>query len=476
MGNDLFLGTDKLDRQVVIDSSDLTTHAVVLGRSGSGKTGATVAMIEEAVLNGASAIVIDPKGDLTNLALAFPSLSADEFAPWVEAGKDPVQEAARARAELGPRVDCVARWKNAADLTIYAPGKTQGGGRSINLLPSFNPPVGNYTAQGLRDRAASLVTSILSAVGQDGDPLTDPANVFLTDVVLTAWERGKGLGLEGWTEALSNPPKSLQTVDGLPIEKFLPEKARMKVARALVGFRRQASKWLDGEALNIDKLVPSLDTLDQVAGAKPKVSIFTLRHLDESERQFFCSMLLNAIVGFMFKTQASNSLKLLVVIDEAKGYLPPVQNPPTKKPISTLLAQGRAQGIGMLIGTQNPNDMDYKALTNVGTWLLGSLRERDCARDLAAVMEARQVESSTLLTIPQRHFLLLKKDGSTVVTKIRWAYSYLRGPLNGDELVKLDKAEQAPVITVLGERTVVPASHGFFGGLFKAVDSFIEGL
>jgi hypothetical protein len=447
VGN-LFLGTDNLDRRVVIDSGDLTTHAVVLGRSGSGKTATTIALIEEAVMGGASAIIIDPKGDLTNLALAFPGLTAQEFAPWVESGKNATDEAARARAELGALAPNVARWKSAANVTIYAPGKTQGGGRSVNLLPSFVAPEGNYTAQGLRDRAGGIVAAILSAIGHDGDPLTDPASVFLTDALVEEWRDGRGLPLEKWAAVLSAPPAHLQKIDGLDIDEFFPKKDRMKVARALVGFRRQATKWLEGDALDVTKLVGT---------TKPKVSIFTLRHLDEGERQFFCSMLFSGIVDFMFRAPATDKLKLLVVLDEAKGYLPPYPfNPATKKPLCTLLSQGRAQGIGVLIGTQNPNDMDYKALSNVGTWLIGCLRERDCARDLEAELTARNVESSVLASIPQRHFLVLKRDNTATITKTRWAYSYLRGPLNGDELTKIEPGNQS-VVKVTPRAVALPA-------------------
>jgi hypothetical protein len=451
----MHIGYDQKGGKVEIPTSDLLTHGVVLGRTGSGKTGATITLIEEAVMSGASAIIVDPKGDLTNLALAFPRLTAEEFAPWVESGKNATDEAARARTELGSLADNVARWKSAANVTIYAPGKTQGGGRSVNLLPSFAAPEGNYTAQGLRDRAGGIVAAILSAIGHDGDPLTDPASVFLTDVLVGEWRSGRSLPLEKWAAVLSAPPAHLQKIDGLDIDEFFPKKDRMKVARALVGFRRQATKWLEGDALDIGKLVPSSQP-GYVAGDRPSVSIFTLRHLDESERQFFCSMLFSGIVDFMFKSPATDRLKLLVVLDEAKGYLPPYPfNPATKKPLCTLLAQGRAQGIGLLIGTQNPNDMDYKALSNVGTWLIGRLRERDCARDLEAELVARNVESSTLASIPQRHFLVLKRDATATVTKTRWAYSYLRGPLNGDELVKLEPNRPAIKVSVAATAPIV---------------------
>jgi len=415
---------------LTIDASDLTTHAVILGRTGSGKTGATVATIEEAVLSGASAIVIDPKGDLTNLALAFPNLAAGDFAPWTEDDKSPDEVAARARKELGHLAPNVRRWKDSADVTIFAPGKTRGGGRGVNVLASFDAPKGNYSEQGLQNRASALVASILSAIGHTANPMTDPANVFLTDVTIKAWKAGETGGLETWAGILNNPPADLQTIDGLKLDDFFPKKKRMKIARAIIGFRRQAAKWLDGAPLSIESYVGK---------SKPKVSVFTMRHLDEGERQFFASMLLSSIVDYMYRAPASNKLKLLVVLDEARGYLPPYPlNPPTKKPICSLLAQGRAQGIGVLIGTQNPNDMDYKALTNVGTWFLGKLRPRDCARDLKKELANRDVDQRVLSGILQRHFLILKRNGEHALTRIRWAYSYLRGPMGGDELLKLD--------------------------------------
>lgn len=432
----MFLGTTTNGTPFNVEASDLLTHGVVLGRTGSGKTGATVTVIEEAVLSGASVIVLDPKGDLTNLALAFPELSSSEFAPWVEDGKDPAAEATRARQELGHLAPNVRRWKESSQVTIFAPGKTSGGGRKVNLLPSFSPSA--VSQHGLRDRAAAVVASILSAVGHDADPLSDPANTFLTDVLADAWKSGKEFGLDSWAGVLADPPAKFSSFDGLSLDDFFPKKNRMSVARAIVGFRRQATKWLDGAPLSVESLV-GVD--------KPKVSVFTMRHLDESERQFFGAMLLSSVVDYMFRAPASNRLRLLVVLDEAKGYLPPYPlNPPTKKPICTLLAQGRASGIGMLIGTQNPNDMDYKALTNVGTWFLGRLRDRDCARDLKAELSNRNVEPDVLASVPQRSFLVLKKDNSHSVVKTRWAYSYLRGPLSGEQLLKLD----GPTDTVVG--------------------------
>ena len=428
----MLVGTNDDGSDFTVKADDLLTHGVILGRTGSGKTGVTVTTIENAVMSGASAIILDPKGDLTNLALAFPNLAAEDFAPWAEQGSDPVKLAERAQRELGHLAPNVRAWKDAGDVTIYAPGKTHGGGQPVNVLASFGAPNGSYNDQALRDRASAVVSSVLSAVGHSADPLTDPANVFLTDVMVDSWKSGQGMPMETWATVLTNPPAKFQSIDGLPINDFFPKKNRLKIARAVVGFRRQATKWLEGEALSIDSYI-GVD--------KPKVSVFTMRHLNEGERQFFAAMLLSAIVDYMFRAPASNKLRLLVVLDEARGYLPPYPlNPPTKKPICTLLAQARAHGIGVLIGTQNPNDMDYKALTNVGTWFLGKLRERDCARDLKRELSVRNVDKEVLSTVPQQHFLVLKKDGTHSVAKIRWAYSYLRGPLSGEELLSLESS------------------------------------
>lgn len=413
---------------VTLKTADLLTHGVILGRTGSGKTGATVATIEEAVLGGASAIVVDPKGDLTNLALRFPNLEAAEFEPWVQPGDTGEAAAARARDGLGDSSYNVMLWKKAAPVTIYAPGKLHGGGKPVNILPSFEPPTHTDSVAIMRDRAASRVEAILSAIGHNADPLTDPASVFLTDAVLDAWKDGRSLPFESWPGLLSNPPAHLSEIDGMDLNQFFAKRDRMHIARSLIGFRRQANRWLEGDRLDIASLV----------GNSPKVSVFTLRHLNEEDRQFFCAMLFAAIVDYMYETSASDRLKLLVALDEAKGYLPPYPyNPATKGPICTLLAQGRAQGIGLLIGTQNPNDICYKALSNVGTWLVGRLRKRDCARDLETELAARGVEIEQLANIPQRTFLLLKKDNSHELTKIRWTYSFLRGPMNGDDIAKL---------------------------------------
>lgn len=437
MSDQLFLGHSIDDhRKVLLNPDDLVTHGLVVGRTGSGKTGLIHVLIEEAVMSGASVIAIDPKGDLTNLALSFPGLTPEEFAPWISAGKTPKEESARWAKGLeatGQELSRVADWHNAANVSIYTPGLARYG-TSINLLPSFDPPQGNVDSAATRERASHIVSTILSALGIDADPMVDPNYVFLTEMLLDAWREGNALPLSQWSGLLVNPPESLQSIDGIHMEDFFSQRERMKLARALIGFRRQAARWLEGPTLDMDAFLKT--------DGRPNLSIFTLRHLNAEDRMMFVSMFLSCLVDWMYHAPASSHLKALCVLDEAAGYLPPhPYNPPTKRPITTLLAQGRAQGLGIVIGTQNPNDLDYKALSNVGTWFLGGLRERDMKRDLDAELSERGVDSSTLLRLPERGFLLLPKEGDAIAMKARWSLSYLRGPIDAEMLSNLAPEE-----------------------------------
>lgn len=430
MSDQLFLGHSIEDhRAVLLNPDDLVTHGLVVGRTGSGKTGLIHVLIEEAIMSGVNVIAIDPKGDLTNLALSFPGLSAEEFAPWVTEGKSPENEAVRWAEGLrstGQELSRVADWHNAANVNIYTPGLARYGA-SINLLPNLDPPEDDSDNADTRERASHIVSTILSALGIDADPMVDPSYVFLTELLLDSWRNGKALPLDQWSGLLINPPETLQSIDGIHMEDFFSQRERMKLARALIGFRRQAARWLEGQPLDMESFLEN--------DGRPNLSIFTLRHLNAEDRMMFISMFLSCLVDWMYHSPASGHLKALCVLDEASGYLPPHPfNPPTKRPITTLLAQGRAQGLGIIIGTQNPNDLDYKALSNVGTWFLGGLRERDMKRDLDAELEERGVDSSTLLRLPERGFLLLPKDGEATPMKARWSLSYLRGPIDAGML------------------------------------------
>jgi hypothetical protein len=442
--SELFIGHSTQDNSVIsLNSNDLMTHGLVVGRTGSGKTGLIHVLIEEAVMSGVSAVIIDPKGDLTNLSLSFPGLSASEFAPWVPAGKNPVDEATRwidGLKSTDQDLSRVAEWHNSASVNIYTPGFTKTG-QSVNLLPSFNPPATPIDSVALRDRASHAVDTIMSAIGSSTDPMTDPNYVFLTELLIGFWSRGKTLQLEKLSGYIVDPPDYLNNIDGICIDDFISHRERMKLARAIIGFRRQAARWLEGNPLDMDSfLMPTEEGL-------PRVSIFTLRHLNEDDRMLFTSMFLSNLVSWMYKAPASGRLRALCVLDEASGYLPPhPYSPPTKRPISILLSQGRAQGLGMLLGTQNPNDIDYKALSNIGTWFLGGLRERDLKRDLDSEIRGRGVDPAKLLKLPDRSFMFLTKDGKSQVMNARWSLSYLRGPIDSEHLTCKSSAAFGDII------------------------------
>ena len=435
----MYLGLNRNGEPLTLKADDLLTHGVVLGQTGSGKSGLTITLLEEIASAGASAVVFDPKGDLTNLALSLASV--DEFASWVEPGVDPEEAYLQHGAGLcdsGMVYDHVRWWRDNIDVTVYAPGKTFGGGRSVNVFPTFEPPIGDGQLPP-RSRASREVSTILRAVDTNDDPF-DPALVFLTEAVLRHWEAGYSLPVQAWPGLLAEPPEYLTEFGGMPLEQFFPKRQLTKLARTLIGFLHQADRWMSGDSLDLHYLCNT---------TKPQLTVFTMRHLSEADRQFFTAVTMHKLVDFMFETSASQSLKLLVVLDEARGYLPPhPYNPPTKDPICTLLAQGRAQGVGMLIGTQNPNDLDYKALSNVGTWMVGKLRERDCARDLVTELRSRGIELETVAGLTNRKFLVLDKRGQHHLLDVRYCMNYLRGPLGANELARLD----AEPITELPKR------------------------
>jgi Helicase HerA, central domain len=428
--SDLFVGHSiKSNNPVSLSSDDLTTHAVLVGHTGSGKTSLLHVLVEECALAGTSVVVLDSKGDITNLAIPISNLTPEEFAPWVEKGKNPEEEARRwieGIESSGQSLSRVATLRNSAEFSVYTPGLA--GQQSINLLTGFEVPTYSEDESVIRERASLLVNKIMSALGSDTDPMTDPGHVYLTELLLNSWRSGNDLPLEQWSGLVITPPESLDHIDGIDINDFFPPKERIKLARSLIGFRRQAAKWLTGTPLNIENFI------NKTENGLPKVSIFTLRHLNTEDRQMFISMFLSSMVDWMYHTQASSELKCLCVIDEASTYLPPIEKPPTKRPIMTLISQGRASGLGMLLATQNPNDLDYKALSNIGTWFVGGLRKRDLERDLEAIFQQKDIDSDQLLDMPQRGFLMIPKEGEPQVIKARWALSYLRGPLNADQL------------------------------------------
>lgn len=447
---------------LLYDSSDLVTHGVIVGMTGSGKTGLGIDLIEEAAIDGVPVIAIDPKGDLGNLLLTFPGLSAAEFTPWVNPdearraglsseafGQAEAARWAKGLAEWGQDGTRITRLREAAEFALYTPGSASG--RPISIVRSFAAPEPAILndPELLSDRVTTAATSVLTLAGVDAEPLRSREHVLVSTLFTAAWRAGIDLDLPALIAQVQTPP--IAKVGVLDLESFYPAKDRFALAMQLnqllaaPGF----SAWLQGEPLDIDRLLYG-------ANGRPRVSIISLAHLDDHERMFFVSLLLNELVGWMRSQRGTSSLRALVYFDEIFGFLPPVANPPSKAPLLTLLKQARAFGLGLTVATQNPVDLDYKALANAGTWMLGRLQtDRDKARVLdgleGAVSTAgtgfdRPQIDHLLSSLGKRMFLLHNvHDTEPVLFETRWALSYLRGPLGREEIRALTASRPAPV-------------------------------
>ncbi|MCA9265325.1 MAG: ATP-binding protein, partial [Planctomycetales bacterium] len=374
---------------LMYDSKDLVTHAVVVGMTGSGKTGLGVGLLEEAAIDNIPAIVVDPKGDLTNLLLNFPGLTPEEFKPWVNAddarraGKTLDEHAAdqaalwkKGLAEWDQEGSRIQRLRDSAEFTIYTPGSDAG--IPISILSSFAPPPAEIMndADLFRDRVSSTATSLLAMLGINADPIRSREHILLTTILNDSWSKQINLDLGALIQMVQAPP--FKKVGVMDLDSFYPAQERFELAMALNNLLASPgfSAWMNGEPLDVDRLL-------HTPTGKPRISICYIAHLSDAERMFFMSLLLNQTLGWMRSRPGTTSLRAVLYIDEIYGYMPPVAEPPSKKPLLTLLKQARAFGLGLVLATQNPADLDYKGLSNTGTWFLGRLQtERDKERVL----------------------------------------------------------------------------------------------
>ncbi len=443
---------------VRIDPASLTTHGVIVGQTGSGKTGLGMALIEEVLLSGVPVILIDPKGDLTNLALQFPSLSAAEFAPWTEDGNGAAAAetwtTGLAGWGLGPTD--VADLKNSAEVIVWTPGSTTG--RPLNLVGSLQAPAGVATAEQRSDEVSGTVSGLLALLSIESDPLSGPEHILLSNLVERAWAAGTNLGLDQLVAQIIDPP--FRKLGVLELDTFYPPKDRTALAMRLNGLLASPSfaAWGAGEPLDIATM------LHDPVSKRPRASVVTIAHLSDEERQFAVTKILSALITWMRSQSGSTNLRALVYIDEVFGYVPPTANPPTKAPILTLFKQARAFGVGLVIATQNPVDVDYKVLSNAATWIVGRLQtERDRDRLLDGMKSASgstdiDALSATISSLAKREFVLQKagSDKPSVFAS-RWAMTYLRGPLTGAQLANLPAA-QAPTKSTTQTATPTPFS------------------
>lgn len=441
------------------DSKDLTTHGLIVGMTGSGKTGLSVVLLEEAALDGIPALIIDPKGDMGNLALQFPRLEPDEFLPWIDPSEatrrglrteelagETAATWARGIGEWGQTKKRIAAAKHSCDVRIYTPGSTSG--RPVALLRAFDAPPETVREDedALRERVLNAVSGLLGLVGVEADPVTSREHILLSNILTHAWRDGDNRDLESILREIQDPP--FRKLGVLDLESFFPAKERFELTTRLNNLLASPAfaAWREGEPLDIPKIL-------YTESGKPRLAILSIAHLSDDERMFFVTLFLNEVISWMRSLEGTGSLRAIVYMDEIFGYFPPVKAPPSKAPMLTLLKQARAYGLGVLLATQNPVDLDYKGLANMGTWFLGRLqtaRDRDRLMDgLASASSSapfdRQGTEAVLASLDKRMFLAHNvHEDAPVLFQTRWALSYLRGPLTLAQIKELTGTLELP--------------------------------
>ena len=442
---------ERTDAATVIGTADLTTHGVIVGMTGSGKTGLGVVLVEECLAAGVPTLLIDPKGDLTNLCLTFPALAGADFEPWVndsDVAKAGVGSAEFAQQQAALWRDGLAQWGIAPDriadlrrtveFEVYTPGSMAG--RALNVVGSLAAPDGEAHPEDTADEIESYVTSLLGMLGISGDPLASREHVLLSTLIQNSWSQGRDLDLPTLLAQVQQPP--MRKLGVLELDQFFPPADRGAFAIRLNSLLASPgfATWLHGDPVDIEAMLHTPD-------GRPRCAIVTTAHLSDDQRQSVTALILSKLVTWTRRQGGTSDLRALLYMDEVAGYLPPTANPPSKKPIMTLLKQARAFGVGVVLSTQNPVDIDYKALSNAGTWIIGRLQtERDKARLVDGLTSATggvdiSVLGDTISGLGKRQFVL-KRVGSDqpTLTTTRWAMSYLRGPLVRSEISRLAEA------------------------------------
>ena len=463
LGRELDLESrESLELPLLYKNKYLTTHAAIIGMTGSGKTGLGVALIEEAIMDNIPSIIIDPKGDMGNLLLTFPELRPEDFLPWI----DPAEAAAKEMSVPEYSEKVAATWKKGlaswgqgperirqlrekTDMTIYTPGSTAG--VPVSVLSSFKAPseaLLNDTDT-LNSLVNSTTTTLLSLIDIKGDPLQSREHILLSSLLLHFWRKGEDLSLENLIASIVNPPFDKVGVFGL--DTFYNQSQRMSLAMSLNNILASPTfaAWTEGVPLDIQRILYSED-------GRPQTAIFSIAHLSETERMFFVTMLLNQFTGWMRRQQGSASLKALLYMDEIFGYFPPTANPPSKKPMLLLLKQARAYGIGIVLATQNPVDLDYKGLSNIGSWFIGRLQtSQDQDRVVEGIVGASdgnlnvRLVKNLLSDMKSRQFLLNSAHlDEPILFETRWVMSYLKGPISRNDIARLmdERKKEVPAV------------------------------
>lgn len=452
----------RTEKPLLYESKNLTTHAVCVGMTGSGKTGLGIALIEEGAIAKIPAIIIDPKGDLTNLLLTFPDLSAEEFFAWVDPAEaerkgltleqyaeqvsQTWKEGLKSWGEDGERIK---RLRSSVEMDIYTPASQAG--KQISILGSFTAPSKEVLLDNdaMRERILSTTSSLLGLLGIYADPVKSREHILISTILSQAWANGVDLNIARLIQQVQTPP--FDKVGTLDVDTFYPPKDRMALSISLNNLLASPGfqAWMEGEPLDIQQLLYS-------KGGKPKLSILTIAHLSDSERMFFVTLLLNEFISWMRQQPGTSNLRVLLYMDEIFGFFPPSAMPPSKMPMLTLLKQARAYGVGVVLATQNPVDLDYKGLSNCGTWFIGKLQtERDKGRVLDGLRLASNGEMDAasmdqlIAAVGKRIFIMRSiYEKNPILFETRWTLSYLRGPLTLTQIQSLtNKSPDEQAIT-----------------------------
>lgn len=475
LGKSYDLEQGKTNEELLLfDSKDLTTHGVCFGMTGSGKTGMCVCLLEEALIDNIPVIAIDPKGDLTNLLLNFPDLEPSDFRPWIQEsaakqkGQSP-DEYAAGQAKLwkdglaswGQTGERIRKIRDAADLVIYTPGSDAG--MPVSMLKSFDAPAAELVQdrEALRERIQATAGSLLGLLGIEADPVQSREHILLSLILDQAWREGRSLSLPELIQLIQTPP--ITRVGVFELESFYPSKDRFGLAMALNNLLASPGfeSWMAGEPLDLDKFL-------HTPQGKPRLAIFSIAHLGDAERMFFVSSLVNETLNWMRRQSGTTSLRALLYMDEVYGYLPPTANPPSKQPLMTLMKQARAFGLGVLLATQNPKDIDYKALSNAGAWFIGRLqtdRDRDRVLDGLEAAAAgsgaefdRKLMEHWISGLDKRVFVLYNvHEDAPVAFHTRWALSYLAGPLTRSQIQVLMADRKSQAVAAAAPKKAVAA-------------------
>ncbi len=451
-----------LDEPLQYDARDLTTHAVIIGMTGSGKTGLGITLLEEAALDGIPALIIDPKGDLTNLLLTFPQLRPDDFLPWVEetptptlprdAGEGVLSPVAEATRIAGEWKAGLAQWgidgariqkmRDSADFTIFTPGSEAG--QPINILDALRVPSAGWDAdaENLHEKIQGIVSALLGLIGVQADPLRSREHILLSHLIENAWRANKDMDVTQLILGIQDPP--MRKLGVFDLDTFFPPKDRFELAMALNAILAAPSfePWLKGEPFDVQNFF-------KAQNGKPRHSIFYIAHLSDAERIFFVSLLLQQVRSWLRAQPGTSNLRVLLYFDELFGYLPPYpSNPPTKTPLLFLLKNARAYGMGLVLATQNPIDLDYKALTNAGTWFIGKLQTQydksrlleglqTVASESGAALDREQLNDYIGALSPRVFLYHNIHQPPPIGFMSRWAMSYLKGPLTKPQVKEL---------------------------------------